>query len=321
MSKISIIIPCYFNEGNIQPLTSKLVDNEKSFPENTDIEYVFIDDGSKDQTYQRLIDFYNKFPERVIVVKLAGNVGSHNAVLAGMNYASGDCSCILAADLQDPPELIPRMFKHWENGVKLVIANRSDREEGFIKKIFASFYHGMIKRFALKNIPSNGFDVILFDKQIQNEIVKMSEKNTSQSYLITWLQFDYVTVPYTRLKREIGKSRWTLSKKIKLFIDAFVSFSFFPIRLITVLGIGLGLISFIYGIAIIFARLSGFIEVKGWAALMAVILLLSSFQMIALGIIGEYVWRTLDATRNRPNFVVDEAVGMKPGEKPLNSSL
>ncbi len=319
MSKISIIIPCYFNEGNIQPLTSKLVDNEKSFPENTDIEYVFIDDGSKDQTYQRLIDFYNKYPEKVIVIKLAGNVGSHNAVLAGMNYASGDCSCILAADLQDPPELIPRMFKHWENGVKLVIANRSDREESFFKKIFASFYHGMIKRFALKNIPANGFDVVLFDKQIQNEIVKMSEKNTSQSYLITWLQFDYVTVPYTRLKREIGKSRWTMSKKIKLFIDAFVSFSFFPIRLITVLGIGLGIISFIYGIAIIIARLSGYIEIEGWAALMAVILLLSSFQMIALGIIGEYVWRTLDASRNRPNFVVDEVVSMKSNEKPLNS--
>jgi glycosyltransferase involved in cell wall biosynthesis len=319
VSKISIIIPCYFNEGNIQPLTSKLVDNEKSFPENTDIEYVFIDDGSKDQTYQRLIDFYNKYPEKVIVIKLAGNVGSHNAVLAGMNYASGDCSCILAADLQDPPELIPRMFKHWENGVKLVIANRSDREESFFKKIFASFYHGMIKRFALKNIPANGFDVVLFDKQIQNEIVKMSEKNTSQSYLITWLQFDYVTVPYTRLKREIGKSRWTMSKKIKLFIDAFVSFSFFPIRLITVLGIGLGIISFIYGIAIIIARLSGYIEIEGWAALMAVILLLSSFQMIALGIIGEYVWRTLDASRNRPNFVVDEVVSMKSNEKPLNS--
>lgn len=318
MNKISIIIPCYYNEGNILPLTAKLVDNEKGFPAGTEVEYVFVDDGSKDQTYQRLLDFHKQYPDKVKVVKLAGNVGSHNAVLAGMHYATGDCCCIIAADLQDPPELIPRLFSHWKKGVKLVIANRSDREEGFFKKLFASFYHKMMKRYALKNIPVNGFDVVLFDKQLQHEVVKISEKNSSQTYLFAWLQFDYVTISYTRLKREIGKSRWTFSKKVKLFIDAFVSFSFFPIRLITVLGIGLGIISFVYGIAIVIARLSGYIEVKGWAALMAVILLLSSFQMIALGIIGEYVWRTLDASRNRPNFVVDEAVGMKPGEKPLN---
>jgi dolichol-phosphate mannosyltransferase len=319
VSKISIIIPCYFNEGNIPPLTAKLIDNEQGFPEGTEVEYVLVDDGSKDQTYQKLLEFHQQYSKRVKIIKLAGNVGSHNAMLAGMHYATGDCCCLIAADLQDPPELIPRLFKHWQNGVKLVIANRSDRDESFMKKLFASMYHSMIKRFALKNIPENGFDVVLFDKQLQHEIVKISEKNTSQTYLLSWLQFDYVTVPYKRLKREIGNSRWTLAKKVKLFIDAFVSFSFFPIRLITVLGIGLGLISFIYGIAIIIARLSGYIEVKGWAALMAVILLLSSFQMIALGIIGEYVWRTLDASRNRPNFIVDEAVGMKPGEKPLNS--
>ena len=319
MSKISIIIPCYYNEGNIPPLTAKLIDNEKGFPEGTEVEYVFVDDGSKDQTYQRLLDFHLQYPDRVKVIKLAGNVGSHNAVLAGMHYSTGDCCCMIAADLQDPPELIPRLFRHWQNGVKLVIANRSDREEGFFKKMFASFYHRMMKRYALKNIPENGFDVVLFDKQLQHEVVKISEKNSSQTYLFAWLQFDYVTISYTRLKREIGKSRWTISKKIKLFIDAFVSFSFFPIRVITVMGISLGLISFLYGLAIIIARLSGYIEVKGWAALMAVILLLSSFQMIALGIIGEYVWRTLDASRNRPNFVVDEAVGMKPNEKPLNS--
>lgn len=319
MSKISIIIPCYFNEGNIPALTSKLISSEERFPENTELEYVFVDDGSKDKTYERLLEFYQKFPERVKVIKLAGNVGSHNAVLAGMYYATGDCCCIIAADLQDPPELIPRLYSHWQKGIKLVIANRNEREEKFLKKLFASFYHTMIKKFALKNIPQGGFDVVLFDRQLQQEVIKISEKNSSQTYLLTWLQFDYVTVPYTRLNREIGKSRWTLSKKIKLFIDAFVSFSFFPIRVITVLGISLGIIAFLYGVAIIIARISGFIDIKGWAALMAVILLLSSFQMIALGIIGEYVWRTLDASRKRPNFVVDETVGVKRDDTAGNS--
>lgn len=310
MNKLSIIIPCYFNEDNIQPLTEKLIENEQAFPPGTEVEYVLVDDGSKDRTYERLLGFYRQYPNRVKIIKLAGNVGSHNAILAGMNYATGDCCSILAADLQDPPDLLPRMYAYWQKGVKLVIANRADREEHFFKKLFASVYHSMIKRYALKNIPPNGFDIVLFDRQIQHEMVKINEKNTSQTYLLAWLQFDYVTIPYTRLKRKIGKSRWTLQKKIKLFIDSFVAFSFLPIRLITVLGLLLGGLSFTYGVFIIIARLSGFIEVQGWAALMSVILLLSSFQMIALGVIGEYVWRTLDASRSRPNFVVDETVGV-----------
>ena len=308
MTKISIIIPCYYNEANIPSLTLKLLEIESLFPKDTAFEYIFVDDGSKDKTYELLKEFHYKYPFKVKVVKLAGNVGSHNALLAGMTYATGDCCCTMSADLQDPPELIPKMFQHWLNGIKLVIANRSDREEGFFKKMFASIYHSLIKKYALKNVPENGFDVVLFDKQLKDEVLKINEKNTSQTYLLTWLQFEFVTIPYIRLKRDLGKSRWTVSKKIKLFIDSFVSFSFYPIRLITVLGIILGLLSFFYGLFIIVAKIGGYIDLKGWAALMAIILLLSSFQMIALGIIGEYVWRSFDASRNRPNFVIDQLI-------------
>lgn len=309
MPRLSIIIPCYFNEGNVQPLTEKLLETEKLFPEDLRISYVFVDDGSKDQTYAKLMEFYERHRDRVKVIKLAGNVGSHNAILAGMHYSEADCHCMVAADLQDPPELVPKMYSYWQKGVKFVVANRMQREEGFFQRAFASFYHTMVRRFALKNIPPNGFDLVLFDEHIRSEVVKMNEKNTSITYLMSWLQFDYVAIPYTRLKREVGKSRWTLAKKVKLFIDSFVSFSFFPIRAISVLGILLGILSFIYGVFIIIAKISGAIDVPGWAAMMSVMLLLSSFQMIALGIIGEYVWRTLDASRNRPNFVVDKFHG------------
>lgn len=312
MPRLSIIIPCYFNEGNIPPLTEKLLETEKLFPDDLHISYVFIDDGSKDQTYAKLMEFYQRFPDRVKVLKLAGNVGSHNAIVAGMNYSDADCHCVVAADLQDPPELLPKMYAHWLRGIKFVVANRVQREEGFFQRAFASFYHTMVRRFALKNIPPNGFDLVLFDEQIRSEVVKMNEKNTSITYLMSWLQFEYVAIPYTRLKREVGKSRWTLSKKVKLFIDSFVSFSFFPIRAISFLGLILGIFSFLYGISIIIAKLTGKIQVEGWAASMAVMLMLSSFQMIALGIIGEYVWRTLDASRNRPNFIVDKYHGPNP---------
>jgi dolichol-phosphate mannosyltransferase len=115
-----------------------------------------------------------------------------------------------------------------------------------------------------------------------------------------------VSIPYIRKKREIGKSRWTVSKKIKLFVDSFVSFSFFPIRLISVIGLTLGFISFVYGLFVIYAKFTGLIPVQGWTAIMVVLLLVSSFQMVALGIIGEYVWRAMDAARKRPNFVVED---------------
>jgi polyisoprenyl-phosphate glycosyltransferase len=223
-----------------------------------------------------------------------------------MNYASGDCNVILAADLQDPPDLIPKMYEYWLKGIKLVIANRQDREESFFQRIFSNTYHYLIKKFALKDVPKGGYDLVLFDKQLKEEVVKINEKNTNQIYLLSWLNYDFVNIPYVRKKRDLGKSRWTIQKKIKLFVDSFVSFSFFPIRLISVFGLILGMISFLYGLFVIYAKITGLVPVQGWTAIMVVLLLVSSFQMIALGIVGEYVWRAMDSARNRPNFVVDK---------------
>jgi dolichol-phosphate mannosyltransferase len=304
--KLSVLIPCYFNEGNI-PFTKKaLIENEKLFPDNIELEYILIDDGSKDNTLEQLLLFKDEYPSKVKVVKLSGNFGSYNAILAGLNYASGDCNVILAADLQDPPELIPQMLNYWLKGIKLVIANRQDREESLGQKLFSNTYHLLIRKFALKNIPKGGFDLVLFDRQLKDELLKIDERNTNQIYLLAWLKFDYITIPYVRKKRDIGKSRWTLQKKVKLFIDSFVSFSFFPIRMISIIGLILGIISFVYGIFVIWARLTGLVPLQGWTALMVVLLFVSSFQMMALGVIGEYVWRTLDAARKRPNYIIDK---------------
>ncbi len=306
MPKISIIIPCYFNEENI-PFTSKeLIENEMNFDSDMLFEYVMVDDGSKDQTYAALLKFKAEYPDKVTLVKLAGNVGSYNAILAGMHHATGDCNVILAADLQDPPEMIPKMVEYWKKGIKFVVANRENREEGFAQKLFSNTYHRLIKKYALKNVPPGGFDLVLFDKQLREDVIKINERNTNQIYLLSWLNYDYVNIPYTRRKREIGKSRWTLQKKIKLFIDSFVSFSFAPIRLISIIGLSLGVIAFAYGVFIIISRMLGDIQVAGWSAMMVTFLFVSAFQMMALGIIGEYVWRALDAARGRPNFVIDE---------------
>jgi glycosyltransferase involved in cell wall biosynthesis len=306
MPKISYIIPCYFNQLNLPQTKVELIKTEELFTSDFTFEYVMVDDGSKDGTLMELLKFKSEYPNKVKVVKLSGNFGSYNAILAGMKYATGDCNVILAADLQDPPELIPKMVEYWVKGIKLVIANREDRDEPFFQKLFSNFYHNLIKKLALKNVPEGGFDLVLFDKQLKEELVKIDEKNTNQIYLLSWLQFEHVNIPYTRKKREIGRSRWTLGKKIKLFIDSFVSFSYFPIRFITFSGIIFGIISSLWGIWVLIAKITGLIPIEGWATLMTVILFVSSFQMIALGILGEYLWRTLDAVKGRPNYIIDK---------------
>lgn len=308
MPKLSIIIACYYNELNI-PVTSKeLIANEALFPADVLFEYVMVDDGSKDGTLIELKKFKSAYPDKVKIVKLSGNFGAYNAIQAGMKYATGDCNVVIAADLQDPPELMVKMYDYWLKGVKLVVANRDEREDKLSSRIFAEQYQKLIRKFALPNLPKGGFDFCLFDKQLREQVVNLNETNTNSLYLLMWLNYDYVAIPYTRKVRKIGTSKWTLQKKIKLFIDSFISFSHAPLRLITTTGLLLGSASFIYALYVITARLSGLIDIEGWSTMMVVFLLVSSFQMMALGIIGEYLWRNLEASRNRPPFVVDEVI-------------
>jgi len=305
-TKISVVIPCYYNQDNIPVTIKELKDNESLFPEEVIFEYVFVDDGSRDNTWQALQTIKRQYSDQITIIKLAGNVGSYTAILAGLTHATGDCFTVLAADLQDPPELILKMYEHWKNGIKLIMANREDREDPLSQKLFSNSYHYLMRKLAIKDIPEGGFDFVFFDAQLRDEVVKMQEKNTNTLYLLPWMGYEYVTLPYVRKKREIGVSRWTLSKKIKLFIDSFVSFSYFPIRAISVTGLSLGFLALAYGLFILVAKLFSNIHLEGWSTLMIVILFIGAFQMMALGIIGEYVWRSLDSSRKRPLYIVED---------------
>ena len=304
MPKLSVVVPCYYNEENIPVTVRELVANEANFPPEVSFEYVFVNDGSGDDTLGALKVAQQTYPGRIRIVDLAGNVGSYNAIVAGMAHATGDCLAVITADLQDPPELMVQMYGHWQQGYKLVIGNRQDREETGLSQTLARTFHWLMKNLALRNIPDGGFDFVFFDRQVATEVLKLHERNSNVFYLMVWLGFAYVNIPYTRRKREIGKSRWTLSKKIKLLVDSLLAFSFVPIRAISVLGFSLGAVALIYGLYIIILRFTSPNEPAGWTTLMVVLLLVSAFQMIALGVIGEYVWRGLDAARQRPLYVV-----------------
>jgi len=309
MPKLSVVVPCYYNEENIPVTVAELMANEANFAAaDLTFEYVFVNDGSGDDTLGALRRAQAQYPDRLRVVDLAGNVGSYNAIVAGLAHATGDCLAIITADLQDPPALMAQMYGYWQQGFKLVIGNRQEREETGAGERFAKIFHWLMQRLALRNIPDGGFDYALFDRQVATEILKLHERNTNVFYLMVWLGFAHVSLPYTRRKRQIGKSRWTLTKKITLLIDSLVSFSFVPIRAISVVGLGLGLLAFLYGLYVIALKLVHPNEPAGWTTLMVVLLFVSAFQMIALGVIGEYVWRGLDAARNRPLYVVKEVL-------------
>jgi dolichol-phosphate mannosyltransferase len=220
----------------------------------------------------------------------------------------GDCATIKTADCQEPSSLIIDMYESWKQGNKVVLAAREDREESFSQKAFANAYYGMVYRFISKKMPKTGFDCYLIDRKVIEALKLLDERNSAITLQILWTGFKTSTVFYTRIARKKGISRWTLSKKVKLVVDSFVSFSYAPIRFVEWLGILFAIGSFIWGILLIILKILDFIEVTGWTTLMVVILFSSGIIMFSLGIIGEYIWRTLDVAQNRPVYFVEEEI-------------
>jgi len=305
MKLFSIIVPVYFNELNLPDTIPQLLDLASICP-NYQLELIFVDDGSEDKSLEILKDFQARHPRGIKIVKLTRNFGSMAAIQAGFMVAKGDCVGMISADLQDPPELFQEMLGYWEKGIKAVFAIRQDREEPFLQKQFSNAYYSLIRKISIPGYPNGGFDFFVIDRQIVNEINRIQEKNTNLMTLIFWLGFKPVLIPYTRRNRTKGKSRWTISKKIKLFVDTFVAFSFFPIRILSIIGIVVAISSFLYGSFILFYWIFFGIGVKGYVPTMLIMTFTSGIQMTMLGVLGEYQWRTLDEARQRPHFVIDQ---------------
>lgn len=303
----SIIVPIYYNELNLGETLPELLALEQKMP-GYRLELVCVDDGSGDKSLEILRDFHAQYPHSVKVVKLARNFGSMSAILAGMTVVSGDCVGMIAADLQDPPELFLEMLRYWEQGTKSVFAVRQERGDPFISKAFSNLFYRLVRQFAIPNYPPGGFDFFLVDRQVVEDVKKIHEKNTNLMSLIFWLGYKPILLPYVRRQRRKGKSRWTLAKKMKLFVDTFVSFSFTPIRVLSVLGMLVALFSFVYGVVILAAWFLGDIPVQGWTPLMLVVTFSTGLQMFMLGVLGEYLWRTLDEVRRRPPYIIDEVL-------------
>lgn len=302
--KLSIIVPVYYNQETLLTLYED-IKNEALRYLDVDYEIIMIDDGSGDNSYY-VMKKLHQIDSNVKICRLSRNFGSHSAILCGLSLATGDCAIVKAADLQEPSSLIVEMYNKWVEGYRVVLAVREGREDSAKNIIFANLYYYFVKRYILHNMPLTGFDVYLIDRKVIDVLVALDENNSALTGQILWGGFKTTSVYYKRLGRTIGKSRWTLSKKIKLVMDTLFSFSIFPIRFLSISGLVSVIGSVVWSIIELYYKLSGKIVIVGWTSLLIFNLFSFGMMMMALGIIGEYVWRIFDSSRKRPTFIIEE---------------
>lgn len=303
MSRISIVIPVYYNEDTLELLYDDL--KSKVLNQLTDYELVFVDDGSEDHSWE-VMNRLREQDEKIQCVRLSRNFGEHAAILAGLSVCTGDCAVTKQADLQEDSAIILEMYASWQQGNKVVLAVREDREDSLSTKIFAGLYYRMIKAFANKKMPVGGCDCYLLDRKAIAQVLLMEEKNSSLTLQVLWIGFQTDLVYMHRLERKVGKGRWTFAKKFKLVLDSMVSFSYVPIRLMWIIGILFFIFAVIMGLGVIIEWFTTGTPVAGWSSLMSVVLCSSGLMLLMFGLLGEYVWRTFDAARKRPPFIIDE---------------
>jgi dolichol-phosphate mannosyltransferase len=308
-SLLSVVVAAYNEEGNLPLLYQRIVAVDWAAL-GMEVELIFVDDHSRDGTPRILAELAARDP-RVKVLRFSRNFGSHKAFTAGLEHSGGAAAVILAADLQDPPETIPQLVEKWRAGAKVVWARRDEREgESLGTKLLSRLYYCLMRRFAEVDPPSKGADFLLVDRQIVAVLKSAPEKHTSLLALIQWMGFTQDHITYVKAARHSGRSKWTLRKKIKLAVDSFVSFSYAPVRLMSVVGIVFAVTGFLYALLVMGRALFQRIPVQGWASLMCVLLIVSGVQLVMLGVLGEYLWRAFDEIRGRPRYIVEKRINL-----------
>ncbi|MBO4609740.1 MAG: glycosyltransferase family 2 protein [Lachnospiraceae bacterium] len=302
MSKISIIIPVYYNSDTLRDLYEDL--KAKVLEKLGEYEIVFVDDGSGDESW-KIMNEIRLEDRSVRCVKLSRNFGEHAAIFAGLSVCTGDCAVTKQADLQEDSSLILQMYESWKKGNEIVLAARRSRKDNPVYVLFAGLYYKMIRKMVNKNMPDGGCDCYLVGRKAINELIKLNEKNSSLTLQVMWLGFQTDVIYFDRLEREKGKGRWTMAKKVKLVLDSILSFSYAPLRIMMYAGFLFDIFSLVLFILVLVEYFTVGTPIAGWSSLMSVVLLGFGMVMTMIGIIGEYIWRALDASRNRPPFIID----------------
>ena len=314
MKKVTIIVPAYNEEESLPFLYErlyKLMDNVTNY----EFEVLFINDGSNDKTLE-LIKEYREKDKRINYVDFARNFGKETAMIAGLDYATGDCVIFIDADLQDPPELIPEMLKYWEEGYDDVYAQRKSRKgETWLKKFTSKMYYRVLQSLTKVPIQKDTGDFRLLDRRCVNALRKMRETGRNSKSMFSWIGYNKKAILYDRDPRIAGSTKWNYAKLINLAIDGITSFTTSPLRISTYLAIPTFLALFIYFIYVIIKCIRLNVAIQAFQAIILLILFFSGIQILLFGIVGEYLGRIFNESKNRPLYLVKEYNGIREENK------
>lgn len=300
---LSVVIPVYRSEGGLLRLLEALANVSMELP--AELEVVFVVDGSPDNSLAVLRERLVGCPFRWQLASLSRNFGAWQAIAAGLRLAEGDYIAVMAADLQEPPELMMRFHEVLSSGrADVVIGRRDARDDPWFSALCSAIYWSLYRRYVVADIPPGGMDVFAVTREVRDIIARLEEASTSLVALIFWIGFRREFVDYSRAKRLEGRSAWTFAKKVRLAVDSVFNFSDLPLRLLLMVG-GLGAaVSFVWGSIVLVARLLGVITVPGYAAVVVAIGFFGGLTTMGLGILGQYLWLVLQNVRRRPNYII-----------------
>ncbi|MCO7124754.1 glycosyltransferase family 2 protein [Sporolactobacillus shoreicorticis] len=305
--KYSIVVPVFNEEKVIYESYKRL----KTVMDRTfeAYELLFVNDGSRDRTSE-MLSYISKSDTNVKIIEFSRNFGHQIAITAGMDYATGQAVVVIDADLQDPPELILKMIEKWEEGYDVVYGKRVERKgETHFKKLTARLFYRTLKMSTDIDIPLDTGDFRLIDRRVCDEMKRIPEKNRFIRGLVSWIGFKQTAIEYVRNERFAGETKYPLKKMLKLSIDGLTSFSYKPLKLATYGGALLSLAGFVYMVVALSLKLFTSNTVPGWTSLIVIQLLFSGFTLFILGVIGEYIGRIYDETKDRPLYIIKEAKG------------
>ncbi|MBN1269863.1 MAG: glycosyltransferase family 2 protein [Kiritimatiellae bacterium] len=306
----SIVIPVYFNEGLLKNTMAELKEQVLARNPALKAEVTFVDDGSGDGSLKELLEVRAADPQLVRVIKLTRNFGQVNALRAGFAHARGRCAVAMSADGQDPASLINDMLKaHFDEGCEVVVCTREGRDESVYRIVTSRVFYALMRRLAFPGMPAGGFDYLLLGRRALDTLLRMSEAHPFLQGQVLWMGYKTRFLEYQRRQRAVGASRWSFGRKLTYLLDGVLNYSFLPIRLVSFTGLVIALLGFAYAVLVFALKLLYDHPVKGWTPLMIVILLLGGFQMLTLGVFGEYMWRILAQVQRREPYVVDAVYG------------
>lgn len=313
----SVIVPMFNEEEVIEYTYERLKQVMDTIEER--YELIFVNDGSRDRTVE-LVTMICDFDPNVRLINFSRNFGHQIAISAGMDYAQGDAIVVIDADLQDPPEVILDMIAKWKEGFEVVYGQRLKRKgETIFKKLTAMFFYRILRSMTNVDIPIDTGDFRLIDRKVCDVLRSLKEKNRFVRGLISWIGFRQTSVEYIREERFAGETKYPLKKMIAFAVDGITSFSYKPLKIATYVGFALSISSFIYLLVVILQKLVTGDTVQGWASIVAVNLLFNGIILMLLGVIGEYIGRIYDESKNRPLYIVREVQGYKADQTPNES--